>query len=63
MPKVSPKLRGVFLGAYSIVLGAVVIGEKAKIGAGCVVTKDVPPGCTAVGNPMRIIENQQESMT
>lgn len=40
-------------------MGDIVTGEKAQIGAGCVVTKDVPPGCTVVGNPMRIVEMQQ----
>ena len=52
---------GVLLGAYAIVLGNVVIGRGVKIGAGCVVTKDVLPGCTVVGNPMRIIEENRDS--
>jgi len=37
------------------VLGAVRIGKGAKIGAMSVVLQDVPPGCTAVGIPARII--------
>lgn len=42
-------------GAYAQVLGGVRIGNGAKIGAMSVVLKDVPDGCTAVGNPARII--------
>ena len=49
---------GVFLGAHSIVIGNVEIGEGSNVGAGCVVTKDVPPRCTAIGNPMRIIKSE-----
>jgi serine acetyltransferase len=43
------------LGAYAQVLGAVRIGKGAKIGAMSVVLQDVPPGCTAVGIPARIV--------
>jgi serine O-acetyltransferase len=42
-------------GAYAQVLGGVRIGNGAKIGAMTVVLKDVPNGCTVVGNPARII--------
>jgi len=37
----------------------VVIGENAVVGAGAVVTKDVPDGCVVVGNPGRIIRNMK----
>jgi acetyltransferase-like isoleucine patch superfamily enzyme len=45
----------VFIGARSIVLKGVTIGEGSVIGAGSVVTRNVPPMTIAVGNPARII--------
>ncbi len=42
-------------GAYAQVLGGIRIGEGARIGAMSVVLQDVPPRCTAVGIPARII--------
>ena len=41
------------IGAHAVVLGPVRIGAGARIGAGSVVTKDVPPGATVAGNPAR----------
>lgn len=43
------------LGAYAQVLGGVRLGAGSKVGAMSVVLNDVPPGCTAVGNPARVI--------
>jgi acetyltransferase-like isoleucine patch superfamily enzyme len=43
--------RGVFIGANAIILKGVTIGDRAVIGAGAVVTRDVPAGHVAVGNP------------
>jgi acetyltransferase-like isoleucine patch superfamily enzyme len=45
----------VFIGANSIVTKGVRIGRGAVIGAGSVVTNDVPPGCVAAGNPARVL--------
>jgi serine O-acetyltransferase len=39
----------VLLGAGAVILGAVTIGDGARIGANAVVTKDVPAGSTFVG--------------
>ncbi len=45
---------GVVLGAGARVLGPVVLGQGAQIGANAVVTKDVPPGGVATGVPARV---------
>lgn len=45
----------VWLGGGAIVLPGVTIGRASVIGAGSVVTKDIPPGVVAVGNPCRVI--------
>jgi maltose O-acetyltransferase len=44
---------GVWIGGASLVLPGVRIGKKAVIGAGSVVTKDIPAYCIAVGDPCR----------
>ena len=46
----------VFIGAYSIVLKGVTIGHGAVIGAGSVVTNDIPANYIAAGNPCRPIK-------
>jgi serine O-acetyltransferase len=47
--------KGVVVGAGAKVLGPFSVGEGAKIGSNAVVTKTVPAGATAVGNPARMI--------
>jgi len=48
--------KGAVLGAGSKILGNIVIGEYAKIGANSVVVKDVPDNATAIGIPAHVIE-------
>lgn len=47
----------VFIGVNAVVLPGVHIGDNCIIGAGAVVTKDVPPGSVAAGNPARVIQS------
>ena len=46
---------GVILGSGAQILGPIRIGKGARVGANAVVTKDVPPGVTAVGIPARVV--------
>ena len=48
--------KGATIGANSTILPGVTIGENAVVGAGSVVTKDVPDNTTVAGNPARILE-------
>jgi serine O-acetyltransferase len=55
LPARSPRIgSNVYIGAGASILGDIGIGDFAKIGAGTVITRDVPAGCTAVGNPARL---------
>jgi serine O-acetyltransferase len=45
----------VFIGAGAKIIGPVVIGDGVRIGANSVVVRDVPPFCTAVGIPSRVV--------
>lgn len=49
--------RGASIGSGATLLGGITIGENAIVGAGSVVTKDVPPNTTVAGNPARILKN------
>ena len=46
--------RDCWIGAGALILPGVTIGDGATVGAGAVVTRDVPPGAVAMGNPARI---------
>lgn len=46
---------GASIGANATILSGIVIGKKAMIGAGAVVTKDVPDNAVVVGNPARVV--------
>ena len=46
--------RGASIGSGVTLLGGITIGEEAIVGAGSVVTRDVPRGATARGNPARV---------
>jgi maltose O-acetyltransferase len=52
---------GVWLGGGVIVCGGVTIGENSVVGAESVVTRDIPPGVFAAGNPCRVIRELSES--
>jgi acetyltransferase-like isoleucine patch superfamily enzyme len=47
--------QGASIGSGSTILANVVIGEKAIVGAGSVVTKDVPPNAIVAGNPAKVL--------
>jgi acetyltransferase-like isoleucine patch superfamily enzyme len=48
---------GAFIGASSIILPGIKIGSNSIIGAGSVVTKDVPENSIVAGNPAKLIKN------
>src|SRR5271154_5601905 len=51
------RARRYWIGSRVFILPGVHIGHHAVIGAGSVVTKDVPPHCVAVGNPARVVRS------
>ena len=44
-----------FIGANAIIMAGITIGDCVIVGAGAIVTKDVPSNCIVVGNPARVI--------
>ena len=50
--------KGASIGAGAMVMAGITVGEGAMAAAGSVVTKDVPPGATVVGNPAREIKRK-----
>lgn len=53
--------QGASIGAHSVVLPGIIIGKSALIGAGSVVTKDVPDRAVVAGNPARLIGYRNEN--
>jgi acetyltransferase-like isoleucine patch superfamily enzyme len=52
---------GASIGGGAVILPGLTIGEHAMVGAGAVVTHDVPPHALVVGNPARVIGNVAEA--
>ena len=50
----------VWVGGDTVILGGVTVGSNVVIGAGSVVTKDIPSGCIAVGNPCHVLRRITE---
>ena len=50
--------KGASIGSSATILCGVTIGEGAIVGAGSVVTKDVPPGAVVAGNPARVLRKK-----
>lgn len=56
----SPRIgNNVFIGAGAKVIGAVTIGDGAKIGANAVVVREIPPYATAVGIPAKVVRQRE----
>tara|TARA_Y100000310_G_scaffold345466_1_gene465306 strand:- start:16893 stop:17366 length:474 start_codon:yes stop_codon:yes gene_type:complete len=52
--------KGASIGENATILGGITVGENSVVGAGSVVTKDVPPNVIVVGNPARFLKNINE---
>lgn len=50
----------VWIGTRVIIVPGVTIGHGSVIGAGAIVTKDIPPWSVAVGNPARVVKSRKE---
>lgn len=55
--------KGASIGANATLLPGITIGERAMVGAGTVVTKDVPPCAVVVGNPGKIMRYLDDSIS
>jgi UDP-2-acetamido-3-amino-2,3-dideoxy-glucuronate N-acetyltransferase len=48
--------RGASIGSSAVLLCGITVGENAVVGAGSVITRDVPPNAVVAGNPARVIK-------
>ena len=48
-----------FIGVRAIIMPGIRIGERSVVGAGSIVTRDVPPGAVVAGNPARILPGRK----
>jgi acetyltransferase-like isoleucine patch superfamily enzyme len=48
----------VFIGMHSLILKGVTIGKSSVVGAGSVVSRDVPPGVVVAGNPAQVVRQE-----
>jgi acetyltransferase-like isoleucine patch superfamily enzyme len=53
--------RGAAIGSGATLMCGITIGENALVGAGSVVTKDVPPGAVVAGNPARVVKSAKKN--
>ena len=60
--QVEPTLikKGASIGSGTTILARVIVGENAIVGAGSVVTRDVPPNVIVAGNPARVLRTEPE---
>jgi acetyltransferase-like isoleucine patch superfamily enzyme len=54
--------KGASIGSGATILSNISIGENAIVGAGSVVTKDVPPNCIVAGNPAKLLRHIEPTM-
>ena len=52
-----------FIGANAIIMPGINIGDSVIVGAGSVVTKNVPSGCIVAGNPAKVLKEQIATTT
>jgi serine acetyltransferase len=52
---------GVYIGAHAQICADVSVGDGATIGAGAVVTQDIPDHCLVLGNPGRIAQQNYDN--
>jgi acetyltransferase-like isoleucine patch superfamily enzyme len=62
LPKSEPVIieDHVWIGSKAIILPGVRIGSRSTIGAGSIVTRNIPPRCVAAGNPARVLRHLTE---